>query len=185
MRPEDMDGWDNPVVQEEPVGLDLEADPVTAIDEEELESDLRDETEEVMGGPDALADNLLVEFVETANARDMESLAELLDQAVEADFLAAHTRESVIGGLHELFLTYPTMVLTRGDLGVDPIAVAWLADPEEARFDPIGYFGLEVIESEDPLIGRLIYVEGLPETDDLVIETPEDADHPEWDDWED
>ena len=128
-------------------------------------------------------DNSLVGFVETFNARDWEGVSDLLAEDVTSDFFQATTAEDLIEGMIDLMLRYPTLVVTRGDLGHDPVAAAWLLDQDLERYGLVGYFRIEVDESDEPLIANLEYIEEIPDTPDAVFEPPEGTEIDEWEDW--
>jgi hypothetical protein len=168
-------------VSQEPV-IDFEADPI----------DIREENEDsppfTFDEPDrrienADLDNALDEFVDLVNARDLDGLIELLAPDVEADFLREFSRDGVIAGFNDLFLRYPSLLVTRGDLGSQPIVAVWIFDREADRFDPLGYMTLELGESAQDLIRRVDYTEELPDSEDLVVEAPERSELSEWEDW--
>jgi len=128
-------------------------------------------------------DNVLDEFVDLVNGRDLDGLSDLLASAAEADFLGETSREGVVDGFSNLFLRNPTLLMTRGDLGSEPIVAVWAFDFEGDRFDLSGYMTLDIGDSEDALILRISYIDELPDTDDLVVESPDRSELPEWEDW--
>ncbi len=128
-------------------------------------------------------DNSLDEFVDAFNARDLELLAELVAPDVEADLVGASSREDVLDGFNDLILRNPTLLLIRGDLGPEPIAVAWVFDLDSDDFRALGYVTLDLDDSEESLIQRIVYVDELTDTDDLVVENPERDDLSEWVEW--
>ena len=73
----------------------------------------------------------LDEFVDYFNARDLEAIRELLDGEVSAPFFGGNGHDSVMQGVGELVLGYPGIVVTRGELGEEPVVVAWI--PGEQR----------------------------------------------------
>ena len=128
-------------------------------------------------------DNVLDEFVDLVNGRDLDELNDLLASDAEADFLGETSREGVVDGFSNLFLRNPTLLMTRGDLGSEPIVAVWAFDFEGDRFDLSGYMTLDIGDSEDALILRISYIDELPDTDDLVVESPDRSELPEWEDW--
>ncbi len=128
-------------------------------------------------------DNVLDEFVDVINGRDLDSLADLLAEDAEADFLGEGTRDGVVSGMNDLILRNPTLIMTRGDLGSDPLVAVWAYDRDREGFDPFGYLTIELSDSEEGLISRIEYVEDLGETDELVVEVPDRSELPEWWDW--
>ncbi|HEX6301348.1 MAG TPA: hypothetical protein VF148_12845 [Acidimicrobiia bacterium] len=165
------------------------------IDYDTDQIDVRDETEqgEPLDGvaPDVEArmidnadlDNVLDEFVDLVNGRDLDGLSDLLASDAEADFLGETSREGVVDGFSDLFMRNPTLLMTRGDLGPEPIVAVWAFDFEGDRFDLSGYMTLDIGDSEDALIVRISYVDELSDTEDLVVETPDRSELPEWEDW--
>lgn len=169
---------------EEDLGFDV-SDPIEI--GEELEED-RPTSEQAPDEPGPASDNtqldnLLDEFVEVVNARDLDDLGDLLRAETEAEFLGEVTGAGVVEGLNDLFLRYPTLLATRGDIGAEPVVAMWIFDQDADRFDPFGYFTFEIGESEEPLIQRLVYNEELPDTEDVVVEIPDRSDLAEWEDW--
>jgi hypothetical protein len=106
-------------------------------------------------------DDLLDDFVELVNARDLEGLTEVLAPDVTAGFLDSTSRFGVMDGLNEFVLRNSTLMATRADLGSEPIAALWIFDQEEAGYDLVGYLTFEMTDSNE-LIQRLDYVEELP-----------------------
>lgn len=127
-------------------------------------------------------DNALDEFVERVNARDLDGLGDLLASEVEAPFLQEASRTGAVAGLNDLILRYPTLTLTRGDRGSDPIVAAWLFDTDQDRYDLVGYFSFE-LTATGALIQRLDYIEEFSDSDDLIVESPDRTELAEWDDW--
>lgn len=107
----------------------------------------------------------------------------MLATDAEAGFLGESSGTGVIEGVNDLFLRYPTLLATRGDLGPEPIVLVWIFDQELDRFDPLGYLTLDVSDAGEGQIRRVEYVDEVPDSEDLVVETPERADLPEWGDW--
>lgn len=128
-------------------------------------------------------DNSLDEFVDAFNARDLELLAELIAPDVEADLVGASSRDEALGGFDDLILRNPTLLLSRGDLGPEPIAVAWVFDLDTDDFRALGYVTVDLDDSTESLIQRIVYVDELPDTDELVMETPDRDDLSEWVEW--
>jgi hypothetical protein len=59
----------------------------------------------------------------------------------------------------------------------------WAFDFEGDRFDLSGYMTLDIGDSEDALILRIGYIDELSDTEDLVVESPDRSELPEWEDW--
>lgn len=183
--------WDetpDPSRPEESTGIDYDVDLVSPRDDVDADPDRPPDD----GGPpsdtaqtvaDVDLDNVVVELVDLVNARDLEAVAELLAEDVEARFLDALSRSDAIEGLNDLLLRYPTLLLTRGDLGAEPVAAVWMIESEEERYDLVGYLTVEIDEAGDGFVTHVDYVDELPESDDLVVETPESGEYGEWNDW--
>lgn len=131
----------------------------------------------------AALDDALDEFVERVNARDLDGLGDLLASDVEAPFLQEVSRAGAVAGLNDLILRHPTLTLTRGDRGSDPMVAAWLFDSDQDRYDLVGYFSFELTGTEEALIQRLDYVEEFSDSDEMVVERPEKTELAEWEDW--
>jgi hypothetical protein len=175
---------DEPVsVPDEDPMIDFDTDPIDVRSEaDQPNSDLGgDEPGRRIANADL--DNTLDEFVDVLNGRNLDSLSDLLAPDAEASFLGESSRAGVVDGLNDLILRYPTLLVTRGDIGLDPIVAVWLFDREADRFDPFGYFTLQTTESGEGLIQRVVYGEELPDNEDVVVETPDRSDLPEWEDW--
>ena len=176
------DGHEDEVSTEEESQIDFDTDILDAAPQPvQDDGSVPDEPRWRIANADL--DNTLDEFIERVNARDLDDLSELLAPDAEADFLGEMSSEGIIDGLEDLTLRYPTLVVTRGDLGREPIMVAWLFDQGEDRYDLVGYFTVEPAPANDGLIQRLAYIEELPETDELVVETPDKVELQEWEDW--
>jgi len=164
--------------------LDVESDEDEAIDLEEAEEpgELLETAipEDVTPDPDV--DNAVVEFVDLVNARDMDGLVELLAPDVECVFLSETSQAGVIDGLSDLIFRHPDLVVTRGDLGPTPVVATWLLDADADHYRFSGMFTFELSDDGEGTIGRLDYVEEVPD-EDLVVEVPEDCERPEWEDW--
>lgn len=165
--------------------FDFDDDPIAISDGEDTDDPVdaiySDDPEHRIDN--AELDNALDEFVDMVNGRDLDGLLELLASDVRADYLGEASPEGVIAGFNDLLLRNPALLLTRADLGDEPLVAVWVFDLEADRFDPMGYMTLEMSEDQPNLIQRIEYVEELGDTDGLVIETPERTDLPEWDEW--
>lgn len=171
--------------------LEMEAEIVSARDEVDL--DIEGPAGSAVGegftvdGPasriaGAGLDDLLDEFVELVTARDLDGLTDVLAPDVLAEFLDSTSCFGAIDGLNELVLRNPTLMFTRGDLDSEPIVALWILDQDKDCYDLVGYLMFEMTDSNE-LIQRLEFVEELPGLEDLVIETPEGREIPEWDVW--
>jgi hypothetical protein len=173
--------------------IDLENDLITEVDEDDIAVADPEEALAPTGEPsptEPLAesytvhlDDALVGFVDAFNARDWEGVSDLLAEDVTSQFFQATNAEDLVEGTTDLMSRYPTLVVTRGDLGHEPVAAAWLLDQDLNRYGLVGYFRIELDESDEPLIGNLEYVEEVPDNPEAVLEPPEVAEIAEWEDW--
>ena len=58
---------------------------------------------------------------------------------MSAPFFGGNDAETVMQGIGELILGYPGIVATRGELGDEPVVVAWIPG-EERVYRRMGYF---------------------------------------------
>ena len=128
----------------------------------------------------AAIDNVLDEFVDLVNARDFDGVTELFATDVEAPFLSASSAQDISDGLNDLLLRYPTMVLTRGELGDDPVIGTWLYRQDHDEYALAGYLTVLATDEEEPLIERIELVDELDDAEDLVVERPDPEDIAEW-----
>ncbi len=157
--------------------IDPESDPVSVY--ETYEPDLvAPDDEDTDTGADPATESVLVEFVERFNARDVDGIEELLAPDAEADLLSACGRNDLVEGLTELCERYPSLLLTRGEVGSEPVAAAWIPDTERADFDLLGVLHFEW--ADDNLVARFELVEAPP---DAVLERPDLSELNEWEDW--
>jgi hypothetical protein len=178
------DEEDPRITDEEPV-FDFEPDGIDVRGEAEANNSLSDffSDDQTRRIDNAELDNTIDELVDLVNGRDLDGLSELLASDAEAGFLGGSSRDGVVDGFNDLFLRYPTLIVTRGDLRSDPMVAVWIFDWEADRFDPFGYMTFETSDGEEGLIQRIEYIDELPDSDDLVVETPERSELPEWEDW--
>jgi hypothetical protein len=194
MNREELDGWweGTGADREEETGLDFEADMVTL--REEIDADPEGapnpSLEETGPGDEpgwmidsADLDNVLDELADLVNARDLDGCTEMLAPDAVSDFLGGTSAATLVDGLGEMLLRNPSLILTRGETGAEPILAAWIFDSEEDGYDLVGYFTVELTETEDRLIQQLEYVDEIIDPDRLTVEVPEHTDLPEWDDW--
>lgn len=127
--------------------------------------------------PPQSEEDVLDEFVEILNARDLEGVAELLAPEVTSTVFGGGTPETVVEGMSDLLLRYPHLVTSRGEVGEEPVVVLWLPDEEE-RYRAVGYLDFAF---EGGLIEHLEYVDEVPS--DLLAEEPEGDELAEWDRW--
>lgn len=135
----------------------------------------------------------LDEVVDYFNARDLEPIRDLLDREVTAPFFGGNGPDTVMQGVGELVLAYPGIVATRGELGDEPVVVAWI--PGEARvYRRMGYFRFtftedgENADDADSVDGevKIEHIDYSDEIDDgsLLVEEPDPADMAEWESWQ-
>lgn len=189
--PQDEWGEAAPDQDADPGVIDFETDPVTALDETTLEEGADELAAldqpapmEPLSTPDnALLDDVLVGFVDLFNAKDFEALGEMLSPDASSQFFEGVTGNEIREGMFDFSLRFPTLVLTRGDLGSEPIAPAWLLDQEDDSYELVGYFRVEIDDSDEPSIVSVDYVEEVPDTEEVVLEPPEGSERNEWEDW--
>jgi hypothetical protein len=137
--------------------------------------------------PDPAGEALATEFVDLVNAGDYEGLAELLHPDVSSEFLGTTGRDDVVATLEETLLRNPGVVFTRGELGDEPIAVAWAAQDDGYRRLGLVLFGYSEGDDGETLIERLNYEDREVDPDLLLAEEPdiEDADEGNrWSEWD-
>lgn len=135
----------------------------------------------------------LDELVDYLNARDLEPIRSLLDGEVSAPFFGGSGHELVMQGMGELVLAYPGIVATRGELGDEPVVVAWIPGQQRV-YRRMGYFRFTFTEdgenADDPenVAGELKieHIDYSDEVDDgsLLVEEPDPADMAEWESWQ-
>jgi hypothetical protein len=167
-----------PVMGLESDGLDVRGE--TEADDSSSGFFSKDESRRI---GNAELDSTIDELVDVLNGRDLDGLAELLAPDAEAGLLGESSRDGVVDGFNDLFLRYPTLLVTRGEVGPDPIVAVWIFDREAARFDAFGYMTFESSDDQAGLIQRVEYIDELPDSEDLVVEVPERSELPEWEDW--
>ncbi len=128
-------------------------------------------------GPDTAVENVSDEFVELFNARDLDTIAELVTSEVTSDLFDGSGVDSAVHGLAGLVRRYPQLIATRGEDGNRPIVALWVPDEQE-RYRLMGYleFG-----TEEELIDRITYVD--TPGSDLLVEEPDEDELAEWQDW--
>lgn len=129
------------------------------------------------GGADAAVENASDEFVDLFNARDLDSIADLVTPDVTSDLFDGAGVESAVHGLAGLLRRYPQLIATRGEDGNRPIVALWVPD-EQDRYRLMGYLELS---TQTELIDRITYVD--TPGSDLLVEEPDEAEMPEWQDW--
>lgn len=165
--------------------LDLEDGSVEIRDEADSDGSLEDDPspDQERRIENADLDNVTDEFVDRANGRDLDGLSELLATGVEVEFLGATSRAEAVEGFGDLFLRYPTLLMTRADFGSEPIIALWTFDHEADKFDEFGFLFFELGDRPEGLVERISYVDELSDPDEVVIETPDRGDLPEWEEW--
>jgi len=132
---------------------------------------------------DAAAQSTVHGLVDYLNARDYEAFGELLDDDVRSGFLGAADRAGVVSGMNDLALRYPGLVFTRGELGTDPVVVAW-APVEGREYHKVGVLEFAFIEVDgETLVENIGYDDQWAE-ERLLAEEPDAADMPEGTDWQ-
>lgn len=164
--------------------LDPDVDPVVITDEDP--GGFAEEPDETFPSPpggftDPGVENLVNEFVDLCEARDYDGVQELLTEDAEANLLDSHTRQEVAAGLLDLCERYPSLLLTRGELGDEPVAAVWVADALTGEFGLLGLIRVACTDGPEPLIARLDLVE-IGDGDDVLLECPDAGDLAEWED---
>ena len=129
------------------------------------------------GGVDAAVENASDEFVELFNARDLDTIAELVATEVTSDLFDGMGVESAVQGLAGLVRRYPQLIATRGEDGNRPIVALWVPDEQE-RYRLMGYLEFS---TDEELIDRITYVD--TPGSDLLVEEPDEDELGEWQDW--
>ena len=134
-------------------------------------------TEPSDDGPDTAVENVSDEFVELFNARDLDTIAELVTSEVTSDLFDGSGVDSAVHGLAGLLRRYPQLIATRGEDENRPIVALWVPDEQE-RYRLMGYleFG-----TDEELIDRISYVD--TPGSDLLVEEPDENELAEWQDW--
>lgn len=130
--------------------------------------------------PGPAAEAVLDELVERFNARDLEGLAELLAPELISEFLQAGSPEELLASLADLWMREPSLTLTRGERGYEPVAAAWVADGHAYRF--LGYFeaAFREVGGGEVLLDRLELVEDDERDDSLLLEELDPDEMAEW-----
>lgn len=139
-------------------------------------------------GPEPPADptveDVVDAFVEFFNAKDWDEVATLLAPDGKLNLGAGVEGDGVVDSLVELALSHPGMLLTRGERGDEPVAVAWIPDGEGRPWVRVGYFSFSTVDAaEHPLIEYLEYSDVPEDGAELLAEEPSADEVPEWDDW--
>ena len=128
---------------------------------------------------------VLDELVDFFNARDLEGIRELLDTEISAPFFGGPGADVTMQGIGELVLAYPGIVSTRGELGEEPVVVAWIPG-ETHTYSRMGYFRFtftDVDENGDKLVEHIDYSDEVADGT-LLAEQPDPADMAEGEDWQ-
>lgn len=135
---------------------------------------------------DAEGESVVDEFIDYFNARDLDGMASLLAEDVQAELIHVNgSAAAVIEGIEDLFLREPSVVLTRGELGSEPVAAVW--HPTGDRYVAVGLLAFAFTEGEVAAIERIELIDQLDQ-EDLLLEEPEGSELAEWDvvedDWD-
>jgi hypothetical protein len=172
--------WDDTGPAPDFPSFDFEVDPVV-LHEEDEQAMFGTADDEPLPITDPELDNAVVEFVDLLNARDIDALAELFAADAEASSLGEASAEGIIDALAAMVWREPDLVVTRGDMGIIPVAPAWILDPDTDRYQLAGLFKFELSDQAEGMIGRLEYV-GEDTLEDAVFEVPDDSERAEWED---
>ncbi len=138
---------------------------------------------------DPVEENVLDELVDLLNAQDFEAVAELLHEDVSSDLFESAGRLGALEGFDSLHHRYPGLVYTRGELGTEPVVVAWTMG-EDRSYRQMGFLTFSFSEGLDPAEGAIEHIgyDDSPEDQaELLAEEPdiEDAgEGAEWREWE-
>lgn len=112
-------------------------------------------------------ENVINAFVAAANAGDVELMDEVVDSEIDGPFFSG------TGTPGERFLDAklrsPWSVLSRAEVGHQPVAAVWSPDTAE-RYHAVGYLEFAI---EDDRIIDVTMIESMP--DDFVAEEPDPA----------
>ncbi len=136
---------------------------------------------------DPAGENAIDELVDYLNARDFDSVGSLFDPDVSSPWLEVTGREGVTTALMDVALRNPGLVFTRGELGEEPVAVAWVPG-EEHGYRRMGYLTFAYVDGDgDAPIAHIDYDDGADPPAGLLAEEPDPDDMPEgteWREWE-
>lgn len=131
---------------------------------------------------DVGAENVIDEFVDYFNARDLDALEGMLAGDVDVAFLKVAGSVNALEAMEDFFVREPFVLATRGEWGVDPVVGLWQpkvgdkdtddGNDESGEYFSIGYLLFECSDDDEPLITRIEYVEELD--GDVVVEEPDD-----------
>ena len=136
---------------------------------------------------DPAGENAVDELVDYFNARDFDAVGALFDPDVSSTWLEVTGRDGLVSALADVALRNPGLVLTRGELGDEPVAVAWVPG-EEHGYQRMGYFTFAYSDDDgESSIEHIEYDEGTDTPDGLLAEEPDPDDMQEgteWREWE-
>jgi hypothetical protein len=121
--------------------------------------------------------DLIDEFIEFFNARDLDSIGTMLASDVEAEFVHSIGSAGALVGLEDLFMREPLVLLTRGDADGDALAVVW--HPSGEGHQTVGYLAFEFTDDDPGELTRIEYLDEL-NADDLVVEELDEVVAEEW-----
>ncbi len=132
-------------------------------------------------------ENALDELVDYFNARDFDSVGTLFDADVSFPWLEVTGRDGTVSALVDLTLRNPGLVLTRGELGQEPVLVAWVPG-EVHKYRRMGFFTAAYSDGDgETLIEHLEYDDSAESVAELLVEEPDAddmAEGTEWREWE-
>ncbi len=132
---------------------------------------------------DPARENVVVRFVDEFNSRNWDGVAALLAADATGSIAGDVAPGELVDALVRVTLENPGVLLTRGEAGSEPVAVAWLPDGEGSPYTRVGYLSFAFAGGdESPLVEYLEYVD-VPAGEDLVAEEPEPTEVSEWEDW--
>ncbi len=135
-------------------------------------------------------EGVLVALVEFFNARDFEGFQELLADDAECPHFEAHGAEAVARAFADTALHYPGILMTRGEIGEEPVTVLHTPAREpgvhgrqEGTFRRMGVFSFTFVDGEESLIEHIGYDDDPDPLENLLAEEPDPGDLPEGVDW--
>lgn len=138
---------------------------------------------------DPVEENVLDELVDLLNAQDFEAVAEFLHADVSSDLFDAAGRQGALEGFESLHHRYPGLVYTRGELGTEPVVVAWTM-AEDRTYRQMGFLTFtfrDDREATDGAIEHIDYDDSPADQMELLAEEPDiddAAEGAEWREWE-
>ncbi len=136
--------------------------------------------------PESVHDALITFF----NARDFEGFASLLAPDVDCPHFEAVAPGGVSEAFNDVALRYPGILMTRGEIDDDPVAVLWSPAPapgahgrQEGTFHRMGVLSFTYTDGNETLVDHIAYDDDPDPLENLLAEEPDPGDLPEGVDW--